>query len=107
MVAKALQLALQTVGMSATRYADAEAAFSDSKIASADVYVSDLRLPRLNGVEFLEQIQRRSTKPFKAALLTGDTSAERIEIAKASPWTLLFKPINLPGLIAAIKGQDG
>ena len=76
----------------------------DELVADADVFVSDFRLPGATGVEFLAAIRQRSTKPFKAVILTGDTSRERVAESERSGWPVLFKPIKLSALLAAIAG---
>lgn len=103
MIAKAIKLTLESVGMRVSTYASAEEALSDPAIAEADAYVSDLRLSGMNGVEFLAAIRQRSSKPFKAVILTGDTSKERIAKTRSSGWPVLFKPVELPKLLAALE----
>lgn len=103
MVAKAIQLFLELLGMSVTRYGNAEDALANAETAPADFYISDLRLPGLNGVQFLDAIQQRSTKPINAVVLTGDTSPDRIEMTQSSRWTVLFKPIDLAKLLSAME----
>jgi signal transduction histidine kinase/CheY-like chemotaxis protein len=106
MVAQAIQLSLESLGMRVTSYRNAEEALADSGIADADFHISDFRLPGLNGVQFLDAISQRSTKPIKAVVLTGDTSPDRIEITQSSRWPVLFKPIEIPKLLSAIESQD-
>lgn len=101
-VAKAIQLSLESQGANVTRYGNAEDALAAPDIADADFYISDFQLPGLNGAEFLDAISRRSKKPVRAVLLTEDISAERIEMTKSSPWTVLFKPVDLPELLAVV-----
>jgi DNA-binding NtrC family response regulator len=106
-VAKAIRLALESQGMRVWAYGTAEAALASPEIAAADFYISDLRLPGLNGKEFLDALQQRSRKAIRAVILTGDTSPERIDLAQSSRWTVLFKPVDLPKLLAAIESEDG
>ena len=106
MVGTAMKLALESCGVSVTRYATAEEALADSAIADADFYISDLRLPGLSGLELLYAIQQRSGKTIKALILTGDTSCDRIAITHSSSWPVLFKPLDLSKLMSAIESQD-
>lgn len=103
MVGKAIQFFLESRGMTVARYACAEDALSDSESVPADFYISDLRLPGLNGVQFLDAIQQRSNKSINAVVLTGDTSPDRIEMTQSSCWPVLFKPVDLPKLLAAME----
>ena len=106
MVGEATKLALESYGMAVTLYITAEEALEDSAITNADFYISDLRLPGMNGFKLLDAIQQRSEKPIKALILTGDTSAERITEMQSSGWQVLFKPIDLGKLMSAIESKD-
>ncbi|MFZ4536402.1 ATP-binding protein [Propionivibrio sp.] len=105
-VAQALEFALASLGMSVMTFGHAEAALSSSEIALADFYISDFRLPGMNGMQLLDAIQQRSSKPIKAVLLTGDGSPDRIQLTQSSRWTVLFKPVDLPKLLSALAAQD-
>lgn len=106
LVAEATRVVLESVGMHVTVHARAREALADPAIAEADFYVSDLSLPGMNGVELLDAIQERVQKPIKAVLLTGDTSPGQVAAFRASRWTVLYKPVNLPQLLAAIREQE-
>ncbi len=106
MVSKALTLLLDSLGMQVTAFACAKDALAHAQTHEADFYLSDLRLPDLNGIEFLRLLEQRSSKPVKAAILTGDTSPDGIEVVHSSRWPVLFKPIELPALLLAMKEQD-
>lgn len=106
MVATAMKLTLESCGMTVTRYKTAEDALANSAIADADFYISDLRLPGLSGVEFLDAVQQRAMKPIHAVIVTGDTAIDRIEIMRSTSWQVLFKPIDLSSLLSAIESRD-
>jgi PAS domain S-box-containing protein len=103
MVAKAIKLTLESVGINVSIYSSAELALLNPEITEADAYVSDFRLPGMSGVQFLDALRLRTSKPFKAVILTGDTSKERIEKTELSGWPVLFKPIDLPRLLAKLE----
>jgi len=106
MVGIAVKLALESCNMIVTRYITAEEALADSELENADFYISDLRLPGLSGIEFLNALQSRSMKPVKALLMTGDTAVNRIELMGTASWQVLFKPVDLNKLLAEIEAQD-
>ncbi|WP_319244712.1 ATP-binding protein [uncultured Propionivibrio sp.] len=106
MVATAATLALESCGMTVTRYASAEAALADPAILSADFFIVDLRLPEMNGIELLDAVQRLVGRPVKAVIMTGDTAVKRIEMVRATSWQVLFKPVDLVALLAAIEAED-
>jgi PAS domain S-box-containing protein len=106
MVATAMKLTLEACGTTVTRYKTAEEALADPAITDADFYISDLRLPGLTGVEFLDAVQRRATKPIHAVVVTGDTAIDRIDMMQSTSWRVLFKPVELSSLLSAIGLQD-
>jgi len=106
LVCGAIRLSLESVGMRVTAYGNAEEALSDAEIAQADFYITDFRLPGMNGMEYLEVVQQHSKKPLKAVVLTGDTSTDRIDMTSACRWPVLFKPVDLGKLMSAIESQD-
>jgi PAS domain S-box-containing protein len=106
MVGTATKLALEAIGMTVARYKTAEEALADPAIAAADFYISDLRLPGLSGVEFLDAVQQKASKPIKAVIVTGDMAVSRIDAMRSTSWPVLFKPVDLSSLLTAIEAQD-
>lgn len=105
LVAKALELALGAYGMRVSTYHSAEQALAAPRIEQADCYVVDYRLPGLNGLQFLDAMQRRATRPIKAILLTGEAYREAIVTVSALQWQVLLKPVEPADLMAAIEAQ--
>jgi DNA-binding NtrC family response regulator len=102
MVAKSIELSLKILGVSVKVWSNAEQALADPEILGADFYISDFSLPGLNGLQLLDAIQQRSVISINAVLVTGETSPEGIELTTSSPWTVLFKPVDLSALLAAM-----
>ncbi len=105
MVAKALEISLRAFGIEVVIFARGEELLAHPLALEADFYLSDFRLPGLNGLEVLDAIQLRSASPIRAVLLTGDTSPERIRLTASSPWPVLYKPINLTSLLTLISAS--
>lgn len=99
MAARALELSLSTLGLKVTAYADAEQALADANIDQADFYLVDYRLPGMNGIQFLNQMQLRCQRPLRALLLTGETQSEVIDEMAMQPWKILFKPVETATLL--------
>ena len=106
MVNKAVWISLESLGMNISTYGSAEEALTDSGIAGADFYISDLRLPGANGIELLNMIQRRVTRRIRAVLLSAETALDQIEMTQSTSWPVLFKLVNLPTLLAAMESQN-
>ena len=105
LVAEATRLTLESCGLRVTTYRDAEEALENPEITNADFYISDLSLPGMNGIQLLGAIQKRSEKPIKAVVLTGNTAPDQIEMIQSSGWKVLYKPVDLPTLLSAIEEQ--
>lgn len=103
-VAQALGQWLQAQGAVVEHYTSAEDALAAPDLATADVYLSDYRLPgRLTGIDFLETLRSRAQDDIPGVLLTGDTSSQFIEQVAASGWLILFKPVHPRDLQAVLK----
>jgi PAS domain S-box-containing protein len=102
MLARALQLALASDGIQVRTFGSAEAALADPDIMAADFYISDYRLPGMNGVQLLDTLQRRATHAIKAILLTGDLLVDQGARPLLLKWKVLDKPIDQFELVAAI-----
>jgi PAS domain S-box-containing protein len=104
-VAKSIELLLQSLDINVQVFQSAELALGSKEIATADFYISDFSLPGMNGLQLLDTLQQRSTTPINAVLLTGETSPQRIELATSSNWRVLFKPAELSRLVAVMSAE--
>lgn len=105
MAARAIELSLQAHGLRVMTFPSAEHALAHDRIAEASFYLVDYRLPGLNGVQLLDEIQQRAQGPIKAILLTGDTHQGVLDAASLSGWKVLFKPLDSAALMAEIEAQ--
>ncbi len=105
MAANALAILLGAHGISVTLFGNAEQALADRDIAQADFYFVDFRLPGMNGLQFLDALQKQIQQPIKAALLTGETHLVKLNSATSSQWKVLLKPIESATLMAEMKAQ--
>lgn len=104
-VASSIRVSLESIGMHVTTHASAEAALADREIVDVDFIITDFRLPGRDGIELLDAIQRRATRPIKGVLLSGEILPDRGGSSEAGRWPVLFKPVDLPTLLAALKAQ--
>jgi len=104
--AEAIKLTLEMGGAQVTQFNTAETALASPELLGAAFYLSDFRLPGMDGVRLLDAIQSASAQTIRAAILTGNTSPEQIRKLQASRWKILFKPVDLPGLLAVITEAD-
>ncbi|MFT3849095.1 MAG: ATP-binding protein [Propionivibrio sp.] len=104
-VAKSVEISLQTLGVSVDVFFSAEGALESPGILGADFYISDFNLPGIDGVQFLNRIQQASDRPIRAVLMTGETAMDQVELASLSRWPVLFKPVGLNRLVVLM--NDG
>lgn len=67
----------------------------------ASLVISDNRMPKMSGIELLQQLRARSAVPF--VMISADASLER-RAALAGASAFLNKPVSLGELRAAIRG---
>jgi CheY-like chemotaxis protein len=102
-VADAIKFSLEIAGAHVTVFSSAEDLLGNARALTADHYISDFRLPGMDGLQLLDTIQAKSAAPIKAVLLTGNTSPDQIAMTQTSRWNVLFKPVNLGNLLSAIE----
>ena len=103
---EAIKLALEMEGAQVILFDRPEDALGSGKAIGADYYISDYRLPGMNGLQLLDAIQKSSAVPIKAVMLTGNVSPDQIAIMRSSRWKVLFKPIALIGLLSALDALE-
>ncbi|MDO8988603.1 MAG: PAS domain S-box protein [Sideroxyarcus sp.] len=102
-VAESIKLSLEMAGASVALFSTAEDALGSEEVIAADHYISDYRLPGMDGLQLLNTIQANSAAPIKAVILTGNTAPDQTAITQASRWEVLLKPINLNKLLSAME----
>jgi CheY-like chemotaxis protein len=103
---EAIKLALEMEGAQVMLFATPEDALGNAQAMGADYYISDYRLPGMNGLQLLDAIQKKSAEPIKAVMLTGNVSPDQIAVMRSSPWKVLFKPIALSELLSALDAHE-
>lgn len=104
-LAKALKLALETQGMQVWHFGSAEAALASPRVQTVDYYLCDYRLPGMNGVQLLDQLQNKAAGRIKALILTGDVTPEVLQRMELSGWPILRKPIQFDYLLMTLMSQ--
>ena len=98
---------LEGMGAEVRCFYSAEEALRHAGIEHADYYVVDFTLAgTLNGIQFLNQLRRKSGKHINAVIMTGDTSNDFIRDAKEFAWPVLHKPIHTSELIGRLIAQE-
>ncbi|HET8872007.1 MAG TPA: PAS domain S-box protein [Aquabacterium sp.] len=105
-VAMSMKLAFEARGMEAMVYGCAEDALRCPEVRKAECFVSDYRLPGMDGLQFLNTIRKTVPRAIKAVLLTGEVLPERIALAKQAGWAVVTKPVRFAEVLAALDGKE-
>ncbi len=101
-VGAVLVAALREAGAQARAMEDPEAALAWLLERGADVIVSDLRMPRLSGLELYEQLRRRAPHLADRVLFsTGDP--RRAELEGPAPRPVIAKPFRVAEVLRLVK----
>jgi DNA-binding NarL/FixJ family response regulator len=83
--------------------ADGEAAVDAVAKASPDVLLLDIRMPKKNGLEVLQELSARGTLPPTLILTTFDDDALLLDALRAGARGFLLKDVTFERLTAAIR----
>ena len=100
-----LRLQLEWMGYVVDGAASANAALASAQSAGPDVIVSDLRMPDVDGIEFIRRVRRiPGLASIPAIALTGASMGSDIQMALANGFTThLTKPVEASDLSNAIE----
>ena len=93
---------LSARGLSVSTSADPTAALETAKAKAVDVVVVDLRMPGMDGIEFLKKL-REARPELQVILLTGHATVEKgIQAMKLGALDVLEKPAHIDALMERI-----
>jgi DNA-binding NtrC family response regulator len=98
-----LQKELQRLGFRVDVVPDGEAALRRLEEGNVDVLLSDINMPRIDGMELLRRVRERPNPP-EVIMLTGHATVETaIEAMKLGAYDYLTKPYHITELDALVK----
>src|SRR3982750_2642550 len=98
-----LQKELERHGYRVQVAPDGEAALRRLEETNVDVLLSDINMPRLDGMELLRRVHERANPP-EVIMLTGHATVETaIEAMKLGAYDYLSKPYRITELDALVK----
>jgi DNA-binding NtrC family response regulator len=98
-----IQKELQRLGFRVDVVADGEAALRRLEEGNVDVLLSDINMPRLDGMELLRRVRERPNPP-EVIMLTGHATVETaIEAMKLGAYDYLTKPYRITELDALVR----
>src|SRR2546423_11136760 len=98
-----IQKELQRLGFRVDVVPDGEAALRRLEEGNVDVLLSDINMPRMDGMELLRRVRERPNPP-EVIMLTGHATVETaIEAMKLGAYDYLTKPYHITELDALVK----
>ena len=98
-----MQKELQRLGYVVQAAPDGEAALRQLEEAGVDVLLSDINMPKMDGMELLRRVRERANPP-EVILLTGYATIETaVEAMKLGAYDYLSKPYRITELDALVK----
>lgn len=112
LITKSLLKMLSAEGYNATVVRSGEEALSKIKEADFDLIVSDVRMPRMDGIETIKEIRsylkRTNKKSIPEVLITGYADKDKYEAAiglKIADY--IYKPFEREDFLKAVKRAVG
>lgn len=97
---------LSKAGYSVDTCGDGMTALTMFRAAPYDAVVADLRMPRLSGLGFLQNLRLAPGSPYRIVLLSSmDDAKARREAISAGAAAYLVKPATSQAIVAAINGE--
>jgi DNA-binding NtrC family response regulator len=97
-----IELSLGEKGYATLSAEDAEAALKMLGQNSVDLVITDIRLPGMSGLEFLQAIQRASDSPPVIVMTAYGTVESAVEAMKAGASDYVLKPFSLEELLLVV-----
>jgi DNA-binding NtrC family response regulator len=94
---------LEAEGLEVDEAADGEAALERMEAAPAALVVTDLRMPRLDGMALLRRLVARAPAPRVVLITAHGSERQAVEAMKAGAWDYFRKPFDTEELLAVVR----
>jgi CheY-like chemotaxis protein/anti-sigma regulatory factor (Ser/Thr protein kinase) len=98
-----LTTVLATAGFSVTSAKDGVAALAAVSKQPVDLLLTDVWMPRMNGLELLERLRDMSPRPRVIVMTSDDTPETLLETVRRQAFTYLKKPIASVDLVQSVR----
>jgi DNA-binding response OmpR family regulator len=102
-IANFVRKGLSEAGYAVDVASDGEEGFAYALAAEYDVFILDIMLPRMDGLELLSQLHRHGVHVPTLMLTARDTIEDRVEGLDAGADDYLVKPFAFPELLARVR----
>jgi CheY-like chemotaxis protein/anti-sigma regulatory factor (Ser/Thr protein kinase) len=94
---------LTTAGFAVTAAKDGVAALAAVRKQPVDLLLTDVWMPRMNGLELLERLRDLNTRPRVIVMTSDDTPETLLETVRRQAFTYLKKPIASVDLLQSVR----
>jgi DNA-binding NtrC family response regulator len=94
---------LQAEGLEVDEAEDGQAALERLEIAPAPLVITDLRMPRVDGMELLRRLAARAPAPRVVMVTAHGSERQAVEAMKAGAWDYFRKPFEPEELLAVVR----
>lgn len=82
---------------------DGEAALKKLEAATYDIVISDMKMPRMNGIELIESVQKRGMDVLVVMMTAYGTVETAIDAMKKGAYDYLLKPFKMEEVIRVVQ----
>jgi len=94
MMRESLKETLLRAGYAVRAFASGEAALADLERASADMVITDMKMPSMSGIELLERVLRLAPETPVAVITAHGTVETAVEAMKKGAFDYILKPFS-------------
>jgi CheY-like chemotaxis protein/anti-sigma regulatory factor (Ser/Thr protein kinase) len=94
---------LKNGGFTAAVAKDGREALALMRAQKFDLLLLDVWMPRMNGLELLERLQARKTRPRVVVMTSDDTPETLLKIVRQQAFKYVHKPVEAPALLQTIR----
>ena len=94
---------LTTAGFTADVAKDGMEALKLLRARRFDLMLLDVWMPRMSGIELLERLKDRKTRPRVVVMTSDDAPATLLKAVRQQAFTYVHKPVNPPAFLKTVK----
>ena len=94
-IRRILQIMLENENYKTEQAKDGVEALKKMETADFDLIITDMKMPNMNGIELLEQIQKRENAPLIIMMTAYGTIQSAVEAMKKGAYDYILKPFDL------------